>query len=152
MVLQDLAEVNGGAFFGADDTPSEVRPGRPARAEVGLYRCLRHTILPRHMPGSWPNMPAVKRMLQSAVATVPSPSHACLQEFKAASMYAAEAAAAVAAPASDIDQAASTTAADSVAATEPAEAGQLEAPDTEDAEPPELPANGATKSPLQKVS
>ena len=64
-------------------------------------------------------------------------------------MYAAEAAAAVAAPASDIDQVASAAAADSVAATEPAGTGQLEVQDTE---PPELPVNGTTKSPLQKVT
>ncbi len=67
-------------------------------------------------------------------------------------MYAAEAAAAVAAPASVTDQAASATATDSLAAIEPAEAGQLKAQDTEAAELAEFPVNGTTKSPLQKVS
>ena len=90
-------------------------------------------------------------LLLSSLATFPLPSHARLQELKAASVYAAEAAAAVAAPASDINQAASAAAAGSVAATGPAEAGLLEAQDTEDAETTELPVNGTTKSPLQKV-
>ena len=39
-----------------------------------------------------------------------------------------------------------------MAATEPAGTGQLEAQDTEDTDPSELPVNGTSKSPIQKVS
>eukprot|EP00891_Asterochloris_glomerata_P003931 jgi/Astpho2/3931/Aster-x1187 len=141
-LTEELAEVNAAAFLGANDTHSEAAQQRqqvPEQAEISEPAEVEQPLETAPEP------------VRANLATDESAQLLAPEDFKAASMYAAEAAAAVAAPASVTDQAASATATDSLAAIGPAEAGQLKAQDTEAAELAEFAVNGTTKSPLQKV-